>query len=478
MMDQVTWVITHPIHSAVIATAALVGLVVVLRVLKKLSQAVKTVLGHADVDTLLTYVVAGMASAVAGTGMWKFFGRALADVDPMLRIALFAFIELSVIISAVRARKVLRESIKRYEADPDGAPLPSSGLDGKAVWALTALSGGLACLETDSFPEAVLRLAAPLVAAWLWERGMSIERQRARKARRIINWRLTPERVLVRLGVAEATGRDVTEVEAHRRVTKVALAAGRARMLAEAKPRILPVVRTRMAQRRLNKAMRGAVEYADLVTSRTAHRMLLGQIGALHGAVRLAELTPPAPWEAPTPVDAAAIPARVRSLPDRAEVDRAVTRPDRAVRITGHRTVDADRTLAPHGADPAARTAGPAEQAAFRAQAVDELRSEFLAAVEGGHKFTLTWRDVAERYGRGQRWSEGALADAKRVLTPAPDDRTGAEPGPDHRTDTGRTVPHEPHSNRTLSAPDGDRAVADDRTISSRDGSAGSLNVA
>src|SRR5262249_50745358 len=161
-------------HSAVIAAAGLVGLVLALRIAKAVGGAVKATLGQAEVDTLLTYVVAGMASAVAGTGMWKFFGRALADVDPLPRRALFAFIELSVIISAVRARKVLRESIKRYAADPDDAPRPSSGLDGKAVWALTALSGGLACLETDSFPEAVLRLAAPLVAAWLWERGMSI----------------------------------------------------------------------------------------------------------------------------------------------------------------------------------------------------------------------------------------------------------------------------------------------------------------
>src|SRR5690606_18567180 len=110
---------------------------------------------------------------------------------------------------------------------------PSAGIDGTAVWVLTCLTAILSSLEAESPPEFIFRLAAPLVAAWLWERGMAIERQRI-TGRARINWRFTPERVMVRLGLAEANDRTASEVDAHRRLTRVALAAKHARALREA----------------------------------------------------------------------------------------------------------------------------------------------------------------------------------------------------------------------------------------------------
>src|SRR5690606_21121140 len=141
-------------------------------------------------------------------GMWNFSGDVLGFDGP-LRLLLFAFIEVAVITSAVRARRNMRENY-------------SAGLDGAAVWVPTSLTAVLASMDSRSLPEAVFRLAAPLVAAWLWERGMAIERSRV-TGRSRINWRITPERIFIRLGLAEVSDRTAGEVDAHRRLTKVAL---------------------------------------------------------------------------------------------------------------------------------------------------------------------------------------------------------------------------------------------------------------
>src|SRR4051812_36850578 len=197
-------------------------------------------------EDILTIVAASIATGVSAQGMWRFSGDVLGFDGP-LRLLLFAFIEVAVITSAVRAHRNMRENY-------------SAGIDGIAVWALTGLSAVLSSLDARSLAEALFRLAAPLVAAWLWERGMAIERHRI-TGRARINWRLTPERVLVRIGLAEAGDRTASEVDAHRRLTRVALAAKRARALREsgASDR-----KMRVALGELDRAMDRAVEYTGL----------------------------------------------------------------------------------------------------------------------------------------------------------------------------------------------------------------------
>ncbi|HEY9524857.1 MAG TPA: hypothetical protein VIR33_16590, partial [Thermopolyspora sp.] len=143
-------------------------------------------------EDILTIVAASIATGVSAQGMWRFSGDVLGFDGP-LRLLLFAFIEVAVITSAVRARRNMRENY-------------SAGIDGIAVWALTSLSAVLSSMDARSPAEALFRLAAPLVAAWLWERGMAIERHRI-TGRSRIHWRLTPERMLVRLGLAEVSDR-------------------------------------------------------------------------------------------------------------------------------------------------------------------------------------------------------------------------------------------------------------------------------
>ncbi|MEV4887886.1 hypothetical protein AB0K48_00655 [Nonomuraea sp. NPDC055795] len=234
----------------------------------------------------LTVLSALVASAVAASGMWEFFDEKLPRLPIALRVVFFGFLELAVLTSAVRARQNIRD------ADGPG----TAGVDGLAVWVLTGLSAVLSALAADSFAVDVLRLATPFVAAWLWERGLAGERRKRAGAqqRERVYWRLTRERVLVRLGLAEPADRAISEVAAHRRVTAVARAAHRVQLTAGA--RIAGGWRRSRALARLRKSMNAAIEHAALATDPGQQRTLISQIGALTHAASLTSAGMPAPW--------------------------------------------------------------------------------------------------------------------------------------------------------------------------------------
>ena len=167
------------------------------------------------VANILTIIAAALATMVSASGMWKFFTDILGETP--LRIAFFAFIEIALFASALLARS-------RLLRDPATG---TTGVDGIAVWVLAGLTATLSALDSDSFREVCLRLVAPLVAAWMWERALAAERNvRLGKTAHRINWTLTPERILVWLRLAEASDRDVTEVDRARRRANL----GRARL--------------------------------------------------------------------------------------------------------------------------------------------------------------------------------------------------------------------------------------------------------
>ncbi|OPG04569.1 hypothetical protein [Microbispora sp. GKU 823] len=282
-IDQITaFASAHPVGTITISVIALVLLVLAFFALRALIRLFRRWAAGRPTEDVLTIVAASIATGVSAQGMWRFSGDVLGFDGP-LRLLLFAFIEVAVITSAVRARRNMRENY-------------SAGIDGLAVWVLTSLSAVLSSMDARSVAEAVFRLAAPLVAAWLWERGMAIERVRI-TGRGRINWRLTPERVLVRIGLAEASDRTASEVDAHRRLTRVALAAKRVRALREAGASDRKL---RAAMARLDKAMDQAVEYTGLAVDEKRQEALLSQIGALYNTSALIDLAPPVPW-APEP---------------------------------------------------------------------------------------------------------------------------------------------------------------------------------
>ncbi len=260
--------------------AVLDGLRSAVRAVQSRRTARATTTAPPTIEDVLTWVMAGIATAVSASGMWKFAGDVL-KLEGFWRVLFFAFIEGAIVISALRARRSMRENY-------------TAGLDGIAVWALAALTAILASLDTKSAGEVVFRLAAPLVAAWLWERGMRLERRKLRGLSGI-NWRITPERVLVRLSLAEATDRTASEVDAHRRLTRVALAAKKVHLLRAANASERKIRRAAAA---LDKRMDQAVEHTGLARDDRMKWTLLDQISTLGGVDQLSALleTARGPW--------------------------------------------------------------------------------------------------------------------------------------------------------------------------------------
>ncbi|MFI7642036.1 hypothetical protein [Nonomuraea sp. NPDC049400] len=233
-----------------------------------------------ELEDVLTWAIAAIATGVSASGMWKFAGDVLG-LDGFFRVLFFAFIEGAIVISALRARRSMRENY-------------TAGVDGIAVWALAALTAVLASLDAAHPGEVVFRLAAPMVAAWLWERGMRLERRKLRGLSGI-HWRLTPERLLVRIGLAEATDRTASEVDAHRRLTRVALAAKQVHMLRAVNASERKI---RKAAAKLDKRLDQAVEHTGLARDHRMKWALLDQVGTLGGAESLCNLleTAQGPW--------------------------------------------------------------------------------------------------------------------------------------------------------------------------------------
>jgi hypothetical protein len=197
-----------------INAAILTGLGLLLPIINRLRRLAEHRLALLAAN-LLTVIAAALATMVSASGMWKFFTDILG-ASP-LRIAFFAYIEVALFASALLARaRLLREPEKG-----------TTGVDGAAVWILATVTASLSALDANTFREVCLRLVAPLVAAWMWERALAAERSvRLGSTIGHIHWAITIERILVWLRVAEAQDRDVSEIDRARRRARL----GRARL--------------------------------------------------------------------------------------------------------------------------------------------------------------------------------------------------------------------------------------------------------
>ncbi|WP_280393465.1 hypothetical protein [Nocardia wallacei] len=171
----------------------------------------------AALERAATLLTAAIASAVAAQGMYVFFAEATRMPTPLLLLC-FAFIELMVVTSAMRAR--------RSQLDTG-----SAGVDGIAMWVLTIMSGVLAATHAGDLGVVLLRLLAPLIAAWGWERSMALERRQLTGQAGGLNWRWSPTRLLVRWGIADPTDRSTAEVAVERRLADLARAADKVRLV-------------------------------------------------------------------------------------------------------------------------------------------------------------------------------------------------------------------------------------------------------
>ena len=353
-------------------------------------------------EDLLTVAAAGLATAVAMTGMWRFFGTVL-HFSGAERAAMFAFLELAVVTCAFRARRNMRA-------------FGTAGAEGIAVWVLSGLSAVFSSLDARSGAEAVFRLAPPLVAAWLWHRAMSLEHRRS--SGRAVHWRLTAERILVWLRLAEPFARATGEVDAHRRIARLARAAKRLR---ERRASGAAAWRQQRARRRLDKALEAAVEHADLASDPARQDQMRDQIGALNAAESLASLTAAPPWDRRSDAGDS---ARVRDLEQ--SLAAALARTGAAerelesarVRIAG---LSAALARAGSGADE------PADDG--RDALVAELAEAIREAARAGERWRPDYDDLMARTGHQRRWCEYVVRDARSAVLGS-EDRNPRNPHP------------------------------------------------
>ncbi|WP_213455289.1 hypothetical protein [Rhizomonospora bruguierae] len=300
LLGRLAGVLDHPTALAVgigVVVAGLVGLVLRRWFARPTARpAAGRTTGRTTADRFMTFFGAAVATGVVGTGMWSFFTDVLHIDNQAMRTALFAFFEIAMLASALRSRRFRLDRARRPDDEQGRREVD---VDGIAVWVLALLSGTFAASDQDTAAGVALRLVAPMVAAWLWERGLAGELRQFTRARRgRIHLRLSLERVLVWLRIAEATGREVADVDRDRQIARLARRAYRLNMLpTEAGARRW--VATRIYLRLLNRAN----EQWGLAGDPVLRRQLQMNLATLYQAV---EGTAPdavahlAPWSAST----------------------------------------------------------------------------------------------------------------------------------------------------------------------------------
>lgn len=189
------------------ATAVLVTLWLITMIVRAVSRR----MSGQRLDQPLTWIAAGVATGLSAYRMWHVAADTVHLNGPA-RIVLFAFAELALIAEAVRARRTWRAS--------EGA---STGPDGVAVWVIAAGAGVVSALDSDNPIGALIGLSAPLLAAWLWHRGLHSDPDMPviRKAREITSWLPVVRRTLVRLGVLAPRSGSVTDTDRRHRLDRL-----------------------------------------------------------------------------------------------------------------------------------------------------------------------------------------------------------------------------------------------------------------
>jgi hypothetical protein len=147
-----------------------------------------------------------MATAFAAEGMWEVADERL-DLAILPRLVLFAMFEVVMVSQGLLAKHKISDR-------PSAARRHMT-----FVWIIAAVSGGVSSLNSENVVEFGLRVSAPLVAAGLWWMALTADLAKPVDA---ITWKITPRRLLVRLGIAEAGETDLVQVNRERAVRDLA----------------------------------------------------------------------------------------------------------------------------------------------------------------------------------------------------------------------------------------------------------------
>jgi hypothetical protein len=145
------------------------------------------------------------ALSFSAEGMWEVATQKLGLPATFAALVFFLF-EAQLVSAMFRAN--------RYQK-LNGNP----GRHGRAVWLIAGVMGLIVAFAADSFVEAPLRLAIPLLAAYQWWLGLTADGVTEDKG--ATSWRWTPRRLLLWLGAIEPGERDVVAVDRERRVAQM-----------------------------------------------------------------------------------------------------------------------------------------------------------------------------------------------------------------------------------------------------------------
>ncbi|MFF0626746.1 hypothetical protein [Streptomyces sp. NPDC004296] len=315
----VTWIEAHPWATGTAATLTLAALAAAGWGLKRAI----TRYGGANVLTGLGAVLANSLSAV---GMWRTLEHGM-NLPTLVLVIVFPIFEVAVFASALRAGNTIKAAAKEMEDSGETGHV-SGGVDGVAVWVLTCTSATLSAMDAGSALDACIRIAASMVAAWLWERSLAPARRAARgqTGPGILATYLTR----LRAHLLSWAGQESADEIARRR------AAARASRLSE-KLRSLGDKRHGRRGRHITRRLRKAVRISGAAHNAADRRYLLEDIAASRNADALADLTPASPWAlgaAATPAETAVTEharqsMRIAETRIRAELPKAYASPKR-----------------------------------------------------------------------------------------------------------------------------------------------------
>ncbi|MFD5506820.1 hypothetical protein ACFWIB_03470 [Streptomyces sp. NPDC127051] len=318
LTTAVTWIEAHPWATGIAAALTLAALAAAGWGLKR----TVTRYGGANVLTGLGAVLANSLSAV---GMWRTLEHGM-KLPTLVLVIVFPIFEVAVFASALRAGNAIKAAAKEMEESGERGHV-SGGVDGIAVWVLTCTSAALSAMDAGSPLDACIRIAAAVVAAWLWERSLAPARRAARgQAGPGI---LATYFTRIRTHLLSWAGQESADEIARRR------AAARASRLSD-KLRALGGKRHGWRGRRITRRLRKAVRISGAAHNPADRRYLLEDIAASRNADALADLTPASPWilaAATTPAETALTEhtrqsMRIAETRIRAELPKAYTGPE------------------------------------------------------------------------------------------------------------------------------------------------------
>lgn len=250
----------------------------------------------------VTGLVALVAFAISGEGMWQFFGHSMHLEGSPLRFG-FLVLEMGAFACARRVRQnILQEK--------------PAGIDWWIMWGITIVSGLMSASEATSTGERIFRLFIPIFAALMWElslngarnlvreRARERARERGERVRERAPWwhALIPQSALIKFGLLDVSGRSLDEAAREHIITRAALMSERYWALKDALTNrkwlaLVSAPRMALTKWRARGALRNAVEQAGVGTDPGATNLFLAKLRVLRKFDDLFKISFENPWK-------------------------------------------------------------------------------------------------------------------------------------------------------------------------------------